>query len=151
MPIDYETHNQKTGHAPQAERSGRKHLRGSVRAALANVAGQIENNGCGNVRKNRYSKDNIVELGIGTSGAASKSLSHSCRIFWNPSKNSLAGSLIAHFPEMGLPSIAIPQNGTIMSHVASGLSVLTRSSNPERVRFCRPTQQIEGNAGSFRF
>jgi len=35
MTIHYETHAQEKGHAPQAERSGRKHLRGKVRAALA--------------------------------------------------------------------------------------------------------------------
>ena len=135
------------------KRSGHEHVRRQVRRALAKTAGQIENNGCGNVQKDRYSKDNIVELGIGTSGTTSKSLSHSCRIIRNPSKNSLAGSLIAQFPKMGLPPIAIPRNGVIIPHVTLGDSGFRfpESIETETSQYCPPNVTTWSNAGSFRF
>jgi len=155
MPIDYETHNQKTGHAPQAERSGRKHLRGKVRTALADVEGQ-DRYECRRIRRKTWlCKNDILQLGIWDKISATRQTAGNRQSLWYFGANSDTERIISDYfrkfpqksPKGGYPLLQYPPTGDIISHVTLG--VLT--STLERARLLHPNVTFGAMAGSFRF
>ena len=155
MTILYETHIKEKGYAPQAERSGHEYLRGKVRCAPADAAGQGGNLRAGTCRIDRFSTNHTFQLGIGHKRTAAFCLPNSCGSLWNQSPNATPRSLKKEFPRKsrlsGYPLLQYPESRDIMSHVTSGHPALTNRLNQllNRVSIVA-RRNIEGSAGSFR-